>query len=502
MRRIPNASVGLCVLATALLGCGDKTLGAADANGQPIAEAQAEPGPVSVILISLDTLRADRLGCYGYDRGTSPFLDSIAAQGARFTSASAPSSKTATSHMSMLSGFHPTVHGVRNCYTPDALGANPGLPMLAEYFEDVAYKTAAFTGGGMMTHELGFDRGFDIYDDAGGGADRVFPKAANWLKEYAAQEGGKDDPTPFFLLVHTYEIHDPYTPPASFQERLAGGYQGGINSERIALPEDAAEVWKMDPEFYKRVQDQFWDGFDGRLPGDIAQMSNLYDAGIAYTDSLLSELWKTVQELGLDSEVLLVITSDHGEEFGDHNGMSHQTIYEEILHVPLIVRWPGKVAPGLVLDNPVQGVDLTPSLVELAGIPFLGEPQGASWANSLSGETVEWNTVWAELGTPNNELASLKWGRYKLIGNREKRDAGLFDLRVDPKEKFNSIQNFEELGVHLSDLMYAQEAANQALSQKFPPIKAPLGAAAKGAMDALGYTDGAERDIAQDEGDK
>ncbi len=496
----PSCTAAFLCLATALLtGCGDPGPEVAVIFDGEVATAADEQGPVSVILVSLDTLRADRLGCYGYDRGTSPFLDKIAAEGARFTSASSPSSKTATSHMSMLSGFHPTVHGVRNCYTADALGANPEMPMLAEYFDAVAYKTAAFTGGGMMTHELGFDRGFSVYDDAGGGADRVFPKAASWLREYAAVESEKDDPTPFFLFVHTYEIHDPYTPPMAFQERFASGYKGTINSERVDLPEDAAEAWKTDPEFYQGVQDQFWGGFQGYLQEDVAQMSNLYDAGIAYTDSLLEELWKTVEELGLDGEVLLVITSDHGEEFGEHNGMSHQTVFEEILHVPLIVRWPGKVAPGLVLDNPVQGIDLSPSLVELAGIPSLTEAQGFSWAESLGGETVEWNTVWSELGTPNNELASLKWGRYKLIGNRQKQDAGLYDLRVDPDEKFNSIQNFEELGVHLSKLMFAQEASNLELAKKYPPVPAPLGAAAKGAMDALGYTDGAVRDVKKPE---
>ena len=144
--------------------------------------------PPNILLISLDTLRADRLGAYGYPRPTSPFIDALAADGALFTDVSSPSSKTATSHMTMFTGMHPTVHGVRNCYTPETERVSGEMPLLTEHFDRAGYRTAAFTGGGMMTHELGFDRGFEIYDDQVGGADNVFPRAEKWLREYAQSE--------------------------------------------------------------------------------------------------------------------------------------------------------------------------------------------------------------------------------------------------------------------------------------------------------------------------
>lgn len=478
-------TLGLVAVFAAACSNGEPT-GGGSTSGEP---AVVEARPPNVLLISLDTLRADRLGVYGYERPTSPFMDQLASAGAHFTDVSSPSSKTATSHMSMFTGMHPTVHGVRNCYTPDTQRVSGELPLLAEHFERAGYRTAAFTGGGMMTHELGFDRGFGIYDDQGGGADRVFPRAESWLREYAKTEGGKADPVPFFLFVHTYEIHDPYTPPAEWQARFVGDYQGAIDSTRIEFPENAAEVWKTNPEFYEEVQARFWGQFKGNDPADIAHMSDLYDAGIAYTDALLAELFGVLAELGLENEDLLVVlTSDHGDEFSEHGQMTHQTLYQGVLHVPLIVRWPGKVAAGLALNQPVQGADLMPSILELAELEPLAPVQGRSWVPSLSGEPVPWELAWSELGTPNNEMASMRWGKYKLMGDRRTRKGRLFDLDFDPAERFDGTDVFPELAVHMGVVMESLEKANLELLPKYPTIPVTLGDAAKGAMDALGYT--------------
>jgi len=479
---------GVCELSL-LVGLG--LFGACSNSGPSEPEEQPERAP-NVLLISLDTLRADRLSSYGYERATSPTLDAIAAEGARFLDVSSPSSKTATSHMSMLTGMHPTVHGVRNCYTPKTQAVNSKLPLLAEFFQDAGYRTAAFTGGGMMTHELGFDRGFESYEDAGGGADRVFPKAEKWLEEYASVEVSKDDPRPFFLFVHTYEIHDPYTPPAEWQAKFVGDYQGQVDSTRVAIPDNAAEIWKTDPGFYEDIQERFWGKFNGGVPSDVVHVSDLYDAGIAYTDDLLAGVFATLSRLGLEDEnLLVVITSDHGDEFSEHGQMTHQTLYQGILHVPLIVRWPGHVPAGRTPAQPVQGADLAPSILELAGLtphaPVV-PMQGRSWAPSLSEDLVPWDVAWSELGTPDNEEASLRWGRYKLIGNRISRKAMLFDLDMDPRETVDGIENFRDLGGLLGLRMEAIENENLALEPQFPTTPVTLGGAAQGAMNALGYT--------------
>lgn len=462
---------GLLALLPALSGCGP----------------ESAPNPTarrSVILVSLDTLRADRLGCYGYGRPTSPFLDELAAQGVLFEAAMAPSSKTATSHMSMFTGMHPGVHGVRNYYGAEGRAANPGLPLLPELFQNAGYTTAAFTGGGMMSRELGFGRGFATYDDGGGGAPRVFGKAESWLRQNVAEL--RDEP--FFLFVHTYEIHDPYTPPQEWQDRFATGYQGPIDSTRIEYPENYQELWKETPEYYEEIQRRFWGHFDGNRAEDVKHMSDLYDAGIAFTDDRLRQFWAVVGELGLADEVVLVVTSDHGEEFADHRGMSHQTVYQEILHVPLIVRLPDAERAGATVPRPVQGADLAPSLAELCDLALPVPVQGRSFAPSLRGELSDWDVTWSEVGTPKNESAAMRWGRYKLIGYVDGRDGEFYDLELDPREKFNMKENLVELAVHVTKLMFAQKDENDELNQRYGSAAVSMGEDAVNQMKALGYT--------------
>lgn len=479
---------------TALLlwGCGGDSGGPGPGTAGSAAVPEPDPvKPPNILLVSLDTLRADRLGTYGHDRDTSPFLDRIAAEGARFDDLSAPSSKTATSHMSMFSGMHPGVHGVRNSYEPEAQAASGDLPLLPEVLAEAGYRTAAFTGGGMMAGELGFARGFQHQDERGGGADRVFDRAETWLRDWAATEGQGDDPRPLFLFVHTYEIHDPYTAPPAWQERFVDpAYAGKIDSTRVELPEDAAEMWKQDPTFYIEVQRRFWDGLQA-TPEDMDHLSDLYDAGIAYTDHLLEGLWGAVQELGLSEDILLVITSDHGESLGQHGHLTHESLHQEVLHVPLLVRWPGRVDAGRTIPEPVQGVDLYPSLLDLAGLEPPVPVQGRSWAPRLDADPAvpgEVDLVWAELGTPGNEELALRWGRYKLIGDRPTRTAELFDLVVDPGETIDGSDNFAEMARHLSRLAVELEEANAELAPAYRTVGVTLGAAAQGQLDALGYT--------------
>lgn len=465
-------------------------------SGGQLAEAGDAGGSSHIVLISLDTLRADRLGAYGYDRPTSPVMDRFAAEGVRFAQAVAPSSKTATSHTTMFTGVHPRVHGVRNYYGKDATAPNDGLVNLAEALADEGgYVCAAFTGGGMMSGELGFARGFTEYDDRGAGADRVFSRTKAWLDQRWPEV--QESEVPLFLFVHTYEIHDPYTPPAEWAERFVDpNYSGGIDATRIEMPDDATEAWKNDPTLFKRVQEGFWGQFDGRKPEDAQHIKDLYDAGIAYTDHLLGDLLETMQRIGLLDEALVVITSDHGEELLDHGLVSHQTVYQEILHVPLMVRLPqghpqATSRRGGVVERPVMGADLFPSLLEFAGVELPDYVQGTSWLPSLLGEVSRWELAWSEIGTPANDLVALRWGSYKLIGNRVTRsDPEFYDLQVDPRERFNRMGDFGDVAVHLAGLMQKQEERNAALAERFPATPTQVGEAGMGAMHALGYVDG------------
>ena len=478
--------------------CAPANGGGAGAHApQENADSQAASRRPHVLLISLDTLRADRLGAYGYSRPTSPWLDHLAEESVLFTDAVAPSSKTATSHMSMFTGLHPGSHGVRNTYSEAGLAVSPQRPLLAERFQEAGYLTAGFTGGGMMSGELGFARGFAHYDDSGAGADRVFARAKTWITQ--ALEEAVDDETPLFLLLHTYEVHDPYTPPAEVAARFVDpNYAGGIDATRVEYPEDASETWKTDPEFYAGVQERFWGGFDGREAADMQHISNLYDAGIAYTDQLLGEFAAWLYTTEIAEDLLIVVTSDHGEAFGEHGQLSHQSVHRQVMHVPLIVRLPSSdprraQRAGSRVDRTVLGVDLTPSLIELAGLEPIPDVQGTSWVPALVGELDRWPLAWSEVGTPANESAALRWNSYKLIADRRRIDPPQFyDLEFDPTEKFEAVSKFEDIATHIGNLMLDQDRVNQVLFEQAPPIRVELGAGSLGAMMALGYVDGEE----------
>ena len=391
--------------------------------------------------------------------------------------------------MSMFTGLHPGAHGVKNYYGVDSRALSPDVPLLAELLLDAGYHTVAYTGGGMMSAELGFERGFDLYDDQGGGGDRVFARAIDWL-DRAIPELDADEP--FFLFVHTYEIHDPYTPPAEWQERFTSPYDGGIDSTRIEIPENGAEVWKRDPTFYEAIQDRFWGKFRGQDPRDVQHMRDLYDAGIAYTDHLFETFWQKAREHGLDDDVILIVTSDHGEEFQEHGGMSHQTIYEEILGVPLIVRPPGGLAAGArVVDTPVSGVDLMPSILELAGLAVPEGLQGRSWLPALSGASDGSAPFrWAELATPKNPTLAVRRGPFKLLGDRFTRDTVLFDLESDPAERNDVKAANPEEHQALAGIAEAQVAENATRAGSHPTIPVKLSEDAQAEMDRLGYTGG------------
>ncbi len=497
MRFLVRPSSLLLVLGMAA-GC-TPAKGGGQASSDPQGDSSAEPERrrPHVLLISLDTLRADRLGAYGYARPTSPWLDHLADESVLFTDAVAPSSKTATSHMSMFTGLHPGSHGVRNTYSEAGLAVSPDRTTLPERFHEAGYLTAGFTGGGMMSGELGFARGFDHYDDSGAGADRVFARAKAWMTQALAE--AVDDETPLFLLLHTYEVHDPYTPPADVASRFVDpNYAGGIDATRVEYPEDASETWKTDPAFYASVQERFWGGFDGSEAADMQHISNLYDAGIAYTDQLLAEFAAWLYTTEIAEDLLIVVTSDHGEAFGEHGQLSHQSVHRQVLHVPLIVRLPSSdprraQRAGARVDRTVLGVDLTPSLIELAGLEPIPGVQGTSWVPALLGELDRWPLAWSEVGTPANESAALRWNSYKLIADRRRIDPPLFyDLEFDPAEKFDAVSKFEDIATHIGNLMMEQDKANLALFEAAPPVRVELGAGSLAAMMALGYVDGAE----------
>ncbi|MHC4378549.1 MAG: sulfatase, partial [Planctomycetota bacterium] len=357
---------------------------------------ESEPGgPQGVadhlLLISIDTLRADALGSYGSTHGATPHLDRLSEQSVRFTNVWAPGPKTAPSHMTLFTGLPPRIHGVGNLKTSGSPRLSVDIATLPELLANAGFATAGFTGGGNVKGELGFDRGFEIYDDQGQTLPKKLPKVTNWLQRRGLQEDH------WFAFVHTYQVHDPYLPAPEFAERFADpDYPGKILGTREAL--GAAIEGGDDLAPRSRGNDRFvanfWRRVDEESETDLAYLHQLYTAGVAEMDRDLGVTLRRWDSNGLLEDALVVLTSDHGEEFGEHGRTMHHQLWVETMSVPLLVRLPDGTGAVRTVERPVQHVDLLPSLLDLLGVeadsPFgAGESwMGESWAPWVLGETL------------------------------------------------------------------------------------------------------------------
>jgi arylsulfatase A-like enzyme/Flp pilus assembly protein TadD len=365
-------------LATALVGC-QRT-------------PTAPPAARHVVILTIDTLRADRLGCYGSRDVKTPRLDRIAAEGALAVEASAHVPLTRPSHVSIFTGLLPTQHGIRDNVSPAVV---PEVALLAERFRERGFATGAFVSSVVLDSQSGLDRGFDVYADRfeGTSGDAQFlntvqkkgettiAEAVAWLRGQAGRR--------VFLWLHLYEPHDPYEPPEPFASRYAG---------------------------------------------------RPYDGEVAWTDELVGRFEDALGPLGLREDTALVVTSDHGEGLGEHDESLHGFFaYQTTLRVPFLARGPG-IRAGLRLERTVRLVDVFPTVLELAGVAAARplEVCGRSLAPALRGAAEpEEAPTYAETLVPLlqfgwSDLRVVREGRFKYI--RAPRPE-LYDLREDPGER-------------------------------------------------------------------
>jgi arylsulfatase A-like enzyme len=411
-----------------------------------------------VLLISLDTLRADHLGCYGYHRPTSPNLDALAARGVRFATAVAQAPWTRPSHWSFLTGLYPASNG--------------GLesPLLAEALWRAGYRTTAITGGGQINPEFGFDRGFEAYriDDWVSAPERV----VRALEEHPGRKQ--------LLFLHTYRIHDPYDDTRFAQELPAG-----------------------------RIGDRFgeaeWRALDHDLTDEEkVRVEALYDGGIADTDRALGELFDGLERSGLLRRTIVAVTSDHGEQLWDHGSWRHgQNLFDHQLLVPLIVHLPPELARGLeaegrVIEGQVQLVDLYPTLLELLGVPLEHRVQGRSLVPLLAGEALPPRDAFAEnTNIKSYERKAFRSPRFKFVKSIPRsalRKRGvtepsyqLFDLRRDPEEYHDVSARHPELVQLLEERLAALGAGLSGLQEEVPEDLTPE---LRKQLEALGYLGG------------
>lgn len=378
-------------------------------------------GP-GVILISLDTLRADRLGSYGYERPTSPALDRFAAEGVLFERAIAPSPWTMPSHASLFTGLQPARHGVQKLDSR----LDDGVETLAERLQQAGFETAAFVNSPYLSPKTGLGRGFTHYREF----DKVDRKARKqvlsagpaideisvWLDDHGDR--------PFFVFFHTYDVHSDYQPGPRYRERFARPYQGRFNGTSAML---------------RNV-------LFGRLEAsaaDIAHASDLYDGAVRQLDDQLARLFAYLDESGLAETTTVIVVSDHGEEFLEHGGVMHgYTLFGEMLRVPLLVRGPG-IPSGARVPEVVQLTDVAPTVLSLLGLPPLAGIDGHDLTRTWSQATAAKPTrtlAYAEsvprpyLPDVENHLVAVRGERFKLIHDFTTHHSRLYDIANDPRE--------------------------------------------------------------------
>jgi arylsulfatase A-like enzyme len=426
--------------------------------GNPMLVSGVASKRPSVIVVSLDTLRADRLGAYGYPQARTPFLDAFARSGVVYDRAYSPSTWTVPSHASLFFGLHlPTTVSILE--QKKLLPADAALPNrpLASILQDAGYLTAGFTGGGFLSWAYDFPRGHDTFLQYSYGTKapteclpnrfdgpEVFRRAAEWLRANGTH--------PFYLFVHTYDVHDrcPFITPGT----------------------------------------SAWEGWSDLTPERNQELLAYYDRLIAETDQRMGALLATLDELKLKENTLVVITSDHGDAFEEHGQRSHGCRlkpYEELSRVPLMVRYPPRAPAGTRVPQPVSLIDVAPTVLAVLGLP----PEAWMRGGVLPGLNVIGSRIAPTVYTQCGDILAVHAGSDKLITSRSQAFPDeVYDLTADPREAHNLATTDGKRAENLRHI--AAEYWKTAISDT-PAAAAPhpeqIDDATKERLRALGYVE-------------
>jgi arylsulfatase A-like enzyme len=401
---------------------------------------QVSPPRTSVLLVTIDTLRADQLRSYGQKLVQTPTLDAFAAQGARFAWHMVHQPQTLPSHGSILTGMYPSSDGVR-VQLVDKL--SPTLDTAGTAFARQGYSTAAlFSCSVFDPKNCGFQRGFDVYKDLSFGltasqpgemlkssADRTTDAAIAQLHAFGDQ--------PFFLWLHYIDPHCPYVPPAPYATRYDPNYHGTLNGGWTTVTEILTE--KLRPK-----------------GADLERLKSLYQGEISYVDSQIGRVFAELDQLDRAQATVVAVTADHGESFAEHRdfftgeGIYHpRSLYNTELHVPLMLRYPPRIRPGTVVSSLTRAIDILPTLLELSDQPALPQVQGKSLTPLLEGGKDDSpRAVYSAMG--NSIFTSVASEGWKLIQNNATKQQHLFDLAKDPAEMDDVLPANRAIAAHLS----------------------------------------------------
>ncbi len=381
----------------------------------------AKQPPYNVVFISIDSLRADHLRSYGYSRTTSPNLDNLAREGTLFENVIAETSWTLPSHVSMLTGLSSYVHRVEQ----NNVQLDEDVPRLASRLKQEGYRTKGIYSGPFLDPLFGFGVGFDEYEAVG--ADRITDKGADdrshrsitspEITEKAIEFVNRDSNEPFFLFLHYFDVHYGYNPPEELWRKFDPDYQGNLTSE------DFMTNTAIHPKMSRR---------------DLEHVIALYDAEILFTDQHIGYLLDALQRNGLAERTLVVVTSDHGDEFFEHGGKGHKnTLFDEQLKVPLLIRMPDRVPAGRRVSSQVSHVDFMPTILDLLGVPLETPVSGTSLVGMLDGSTDQPSkAALSRLIFRKDTWVTVRTNarKYVMKHRKDRRHEVLFDLIADPRE--------------------------------------------------------------------
>jgi arylsulfatase A-like enzyme len=392
--------------------------------------------PRAVVLVDVDTLRADQLGVYGNPRPTSPNFDAFARAGTRFDRAFAQAPYTLPSQVSILTSLYPQTHGV--VLQKDRMG--PQAYTLAEAFRDAGWRTAGFVDGGYVSAPFGFDQGFETFvDGRHGGVTASEPGIAAWLESHRDER--------LFLFVHTYDTHTPYAPPEPFRSRFA------------AMAPAPTPGFEPTSEALEAIRASQWTPPLRRLaPNDLEYARALYDGEIAFVDAWFGRLLAELTRLGLADHAVIAVISDHGEEFQEHGSVLHEKLYATVTRIPWLIRAPAGVA-GQVVTVPVESVDLMPTLLDLAGVAPPPDLEGRSLAATVLAGAVPAQRSGLAHSPFWGEQRALVDGDLHLILTLNTARLELFDDRADPLEQHDLAASRPQEAERLLRAMRARVAA-------------------------------------------
>lgn len=405
----------------------------------------------SIVLVSIDTLRADHVGTYGYARDTTPFLDRFAETATVFERAFTSAPWTLVAHMTMLTGLFPLQHGVIR----EELALSPEVPLLAERLREAGYQTVALYYPCWIDARYGFERGFDVFRPHG---------SVEEARALVLEELAKLDPArPYFLFLHLFDVHD--GPLASGEHML---YASPPPYQDFFMERAAEKLPKVPP-------DVLWESQNLLNEEQREALIALYDGGIRHVDANLEQLFGALESRGDLEDALVIVTSDHGEALGQRGKLTgHGDLTQEGLHVPLIVRPPRGARAGTRVVEPVHLGDLVPTILALAALPVDESLPGRSLFGPLPKERVI-------TGTYLPEEFVVRWPQKLLC--REGMGCLGVDLERDPGEL-----RYQRAAPELFERLQ-REALGEG---EFPaPVEiAPLSEDERAALRALGYGGG------------